>query len=384
MEKIAINPDRLHWCMTSIGMSIDGLSSDVDIAVQTLEKVMEKQAVLSVNQLEKLANYFKRSLMFFLDPNEVNEEKVYSPQFRTINNQKPITSPKLRAFIERVEKLRTVYLGLMEELESPISNQWHLNFESGAGGIKSLSSNVREWLGISPSDSFEDIRNAVESKGILVVVSNGYNGKWQIEKENPVRGFCLYFEVLPIIVVKKQLSKGAQAFTLIHELAHLLLHKKSSIDDEEDFQSYRGIEKEANEFAGNLLIPDHFLRELDVENLLSLNIEEYDNFLSVYKQRWCVSGEAILVRLLIDNKIPQQSYQIYKKFKEQKAANDRLRKTGSIPRMYRHREPINVFGKPFVYAVFDSLHSRNITLAKASTYLDNLKISDVRQLEEYV
>ena len=45
---------------------------------------------------------------------------------------------------------------------------------------------------------------------------------------------------------------------------------------------------------------------------------------------------------------------------------------------------MNVFGKPFVYAVFDSLHNRNITLAKASTYLDNLKISDVRQLERYV
>ena len=55
-----------------------------------------------------------------------------------------------------------------------------------------------------------------------------------------------------------------------------------------------------------------------------------------------------------------------------------------IPRAYRHREPINVFGRPFVNAVFDSLHTKKITLAKASTYLDNIKIKDVRQLEQYV
>jgi len=87
---------------------------------------------------------------------------------------------------------------------------------------------------------------------------------------------------------------------------------------------------------------------------------------------------------LINNKIPQQLYQSYKSFKNQQAVIESRKETGKIPRTYRHREPINVFGKPFVYAVFDSLHNRKITLAKASTYLDNLKISDVRQLERYV
>lgn len=384
MEKIAINPNRLQWCMNTIGVDLDGLSLEVHIAKQTLEQVMENQAALSVNQLEKIANYFKRSLLFFLDPNEAREEAIYSPQFRTINNQKPISSPKLRAFIERVEKQREVYLGLMEDLDEPLNEEWRPNIKWNIKDIKSVSAKVRQWLGISISDNFEDMRQAIENKGIMVIVSNGYNGKWQIDKDNPVRGFSLYYNVLPVIVVKKQLSKGAQAFTLMHELAHLLLHKESAIDDEEDFHSYQGMEKEANEFAGNLLIPDVFLNELDLEKLLNLEVEEYDNYLNNYKKRWCVSGEAILVRLLINNIISQQQYQSYKNFKSQQAVKDSQKDTGPIPRTYRHREPMNVFGKPFVYAVFDSLHNQNITLAKASTYLDNLKISDVRQLERYV
>ncbi len=384
MEKLAINPNRLQWCMNTVDVNLDDLSLEVHIAKQTLELVMENQKALSVNQLEKIANYFKRSLLFFLDPNEASEDKIYSPQFRTINNQKPISSPKLRAFIERVEKQRNIYIGLMEDLEEPLNEDWRPNIKWNIKNIKSVSEKARQWLNISVSDSFDAIRQAVENKGIMVIVSNGYNGKWQIDKDNPVRGFSLYYDTLPVIVVKKQLSKGAQAFTLMHELAHLLLHKESAIDDEEDFHSHQGMEKEANEFAGNLLIPDVFLNELNVDQLLSLEIIEYDNYLSEYKRRWCVSGEAILVRLLINNQISQHDYQSYKKFKNQQAVKESQKESVQIPRKYRHREPINVFGKLFVYAVFDSLHNRNITLAKASTYLDNLKISDVRQLERYV
>jgi len=204
-------------------------------------------------------------------------------------------------------------------------------------------------------------------------------------KNHPVRGFSLYYDVLPIIVVKKQKSKGAQAFTLIHELAHLLLHKESTIDNDEDFYSYRGSEKEANTFAGNVLIPDDLLSQIDTKELLKLEVSEYDSFLGDYKKLWCVSGRAILIRLLINKKISQAHYQNYVSFKDTIHAREANQvTTNSIPRTYRHREPVNVFGKPFVYAVFDSLHTKKITLSKASTYLDNLKISDVRRLEQYV
>ena len=387
MEKIAINPNRLNWCMNTVQIDIEHLSSEVHIATPTLVLAMENHAALSVTQLEKIANYFKRSLLFFLDPNEVQEEKIYTLQFRTINNQKPIHSSKLRTFIERVEKQRQVYIGLLEDLGEPINENWYPNLDWNITDIKKTSANIREWLELPKSYDFNDLRHAVEKKGIIVIVSNGYNGKWQIDKKAPVRGFSLYYEVLPIIVIKKQASEGAQAFTLMHELAHLLLHKESTIDNDEDFDNYQGKEKEANEFAGNLLVPDVFLNRINIETLLSLEINEYDDFLDDFKKLWCVSGQAILVRLLRNNKIPPRNYQDYVAFQKKKYRAEESRislDSKPIPRKYRHREPINVFGKPFVYAVFDSLHNKNITLAKASTYLDNLKISDVRQLERYV
>lgn len=223
---------------------------------------MKKEEALSVNQLGNLANYFKRSLLFFIDPKAIQEEKIYTPQFRTINNQKPIHSSKLRAFIERAEKQRLIYMGLVEDLGEPINKSWLLDLSAFGTDIKKISANVRQWLELPKTYDFNSLRQAVENKGIIVIVSNGYNGQWQIDKKNPVRGFSLYYDVLPIIVVKKQVSKGAQAFTLMHELAHVLLHKESAIDNDEDFYNYQGKEKEANEFAENVLIPDAFLKKL--------------------------------------------------------------------------------------------------------------------------
>jgi len=384
MKKIAINPHRLQWCMNTSKIDISGLSTSINIAMQTLEHAMTNQAVLSISQLEKIANFFKRSLLFFLDPNEVKEEKIYSHQFRTINNQKPIHSTKLRALIERIEKQRHIYLGLMEDLDEPIQSNWMPEFKLNTKDIKQSSANVRQWINLPTRYDFDCLRQAVENKGIMVFVSNGYNGKWQIDKNEPVRGFSLYYDILPVIVIKKQVSKGAQAFTLMHELAHLLLHKESAIDNEEDYYNYQGKEKDANEFAGNLLIPDNFLRKIQIDDLLNLEVAKYDSYLADFKNQWCVSVEAILVRLLIDRKISQQHYQDYKNFKDTQGKILTGSEADKIPRIYRHREPVNMFGRAFVYAVFDSLHNQHITLAKASTYLDNLKISDVRQLEQYV
>jgi Zn-dependent peptidase ImmA (M78 family) len=47
----------------------------------------------------------------------------------------------------------------------------------------------------------------------------------------------------------------------MHELGHVLLHKTSSIDDDADLYSREGHEREANAFAGYLLVPDDFRKK---------------------------------------------------------------------------------------------------------------------------
>jgi Zn-dependent peptidase ImmA (M78 family) len=219
---------------------------------------------------------------------------------------------------------------------------------------------------------------ALEKKGVLVFRSNGYNGKWQIGADSPILGFSLYYEDCPLIVVKKQDADSQQSFTLMHELGHLLLHKASSIDDETDMYSHQGMERDANSFAGHLLVPNEFLRQIkDAER--PIDVTGYDDWLTLYRRRWSVSGEVILRRLLDTGRLTQQQYAAYREAK----ANASPAPASKGSRMFRHREPKHIFGDTFVRTVLGALSSRRITLAKASTYLDGLKISDVHALERH-
>ncbi|KAF3984272.1 MAG: hypothetical protein HFP81_03180 [Methylococcales symbiont of Hymedesmia sp. n. MRB-2018] len=94
MEKLAINPNRLQWCMNTLAISLNDLSNSIHIAEQTLLQVMENKSVLSVNQLEKIADFFKRSLLFFLDPDDVLEQQLH--------NQK-ITLSKASTYLDNLK-----------------------------------------------------------------------------------------------------------------------------------------------------------------------------------------------------------------------------------------------------------------------------------------
>lgn len=377
MERIeSVNPARILWCCEDRGITIDDMAKDVGIAASTIEKLMEGNYGLTFGQLKKVADYFSRGVLFFLDPEPVDVEQVHSPQFRTLANQKPDLSAKVKALIERAEKQRDLYLSLCEDLDiEPVLY--------APPNVENLSSTraasvIRDWLALDGVNTFADYRRVVEEKGVLVFRTNGYAGKWQIPKDNPVLGFSIYDDRSPLIVVKKQDAEVRQTFTLMHELGHLVLHKSSFIDDVHDVYEGEGSEREANAFAGQVLIPDRFLNQINYHTQPD-DVSEYDSWLEDYRRAWGVSGEVILRRLLDTGRLPRAKYQAYRNWRGEHV--DRA-ETGGI-RMYRHREPKHVFGDTFVRAVLDAQSASQISLAKATKYLDGLKLKDFRRLEQY-
>jgi Zn-dependent peptidase ImmA (M78 family) len=377
MERIqSINPQRLAWCCADEGIATDQLASQLDISSVSMARVMAGEDGLTFNQLRKIADHFGRGVLFFLEADPVEEEQVHSPQFRTLANQKPELSAKVKALIERVERQRSVYLSLREDLDE--AGPTFQPPELPPRDPRAAADTARQWLGLADQNDFDSYRAALEARGVLVFRSNGYSGKWQIAKENPILGFTLYDATCPVIVVKKQPRETRQSFTLMHELGHLLLHKTSSIDDDADLQSHDGRECDANAFAGYLLVPDVFLNRIrDADR--PTDVSRFDDWLEGPRKTWGISGEVILRRLLDAGRLPGDQYSAYRTWCSQLPVKEAERGT----RMYRHREPKHVFGDPFVRTVLDALNARHITLAKASTYLDNLKISDLHQLESH-
>ncbi len=379
MDKVrTVNHQRIAWCCEEQGLSVELLAEQLKIAHGTIEKAMAGEDALSVNQLRKIAGHFNRGMLFFLEPGPVDAEHVYTPQFRTIANQKSHLSAKVKAIIERVERQRDIYLSLREELGET---------ERGRFTPPSLQEDdpshaavvVREWLELGERNDFDSYRDAVESKGILVFRSNGYNGAWQIAKDDPVIGFSLYHEVCPVIVLKKQAAPTRQSFSLMHELGHVLLHRCSHVDDEDDvYLAHERGEQQANAFAGRLLVPDEFLDRID-DGFRPESVSEYDAWLEDKRRAWGVSGEVILRRLLDAGRLEHADYTDYRRW----CASRSVRGVDRGNREWRHREPKHMFGDTFVRTVLDALSANHISLSKASSYLDNLKIKDLHRLEGF-
>jgi len=340
---------------------------------------MDEGIGLTFAQLRKLADYFGRGVLFFLDQGPVDEARAHTVQYRTLTGQKPELPHAVRKLIERVERQRELYLALREDLHTedyPVFRPIEVRADQPAAA----AATVRTWLRLGQANTFDEFRAAVEAKGILVFRSNGYAGRWQIAKESPILGFSLYSNVCPVIVVKKSRTETQQTFTLMHELGHLMLHRASSIDDDADMHSRVGHEREANAFAGHLLVPDAFLAQIRDDEQPAA-VEHFDTWLAQYRQRWGVSGEVILRRLLDAGRLPQERYTAYRTHVRDLPFDDD-EATGS--RAYRHREPKHIFGDTFVRTVLSALNARRITATKACSYLDGLKLTDLRSLERHV
>jgi Zn-dependent peptidase ImmA (M78 family) len=378
-----INPGRVKWCMEDYAVGAEELSHSTKITTKTLNRLLSGEDILTPKQLGVLSGYFNRGMLFFLDEKPLKENKLHTAHFRTLTSQKPYLSHDIKTLIERLETHRQTYLSLLEEIgESPEAEWYPYHLKPSENDIGRLASSVRNWLGLEEKTDFANLRNRVEAKGILVVLSNPYAGRWQIPKENSIRGFSLYYSTLPAILVKKQASEGAQAFTLMHELGHLLLHRESNIDDAADIYSHKGKEKSANEFAGKVLVSDDLLKEPD--DKIKKNKEILKDFsllektFSGFSRKWCVSNEVILRRLSDSGLIPVAKYIEYRNWKEEQPEKEAPPGGGQ---RHRYGEPKRIFGEPYVRIVFDALQNKKISLAKASTCLDNLKITDLHKLE---
>ena len=192
-------------------------------------------------------------------------------------------------------------------------------------------------------------------------------------------GFSLYDSRCPVIVVKKTQSESRRCFTLMHELAHVLLHRSSWIDEPSDLYAHDvAQERQANQLAGLVLVPPEFLQHIDLGRLPD-DVYQFDTYFKPYTQRWRVSTEVILRRLMDEGRLSPGTYQAYRNTVADLGHEDQ--QGGS--RTYRHREPRHLFGDRYVRAVLDSLSAQTITLTKASAYLNCIGVKDVHKLEQF-
>jgi len=294
-----INPELLVWARKSVRMSLDTAAKKISVKPEKLREWESGESRPTVNQLWKCADVYKRPLAaFFLPEAPPLPERIHD--FRRITGDvDESASSQLEIEIRRARLSRENTLELARKLGEEIP-RFVLRARTDASPER-VGSDAREALGIDLRhqeewrDSYQALRQwirAVESLGILVLQCS------RIPSE-VMRGFSLSVEPLPVVLLNGGETPNGRIFTLMHELAHLMIGNGGVCDTVEyrgDESTDQRVERFCNRFAASLLVPeDAFLRDV---NMTTRRTKEWlDSTISSLAEKYRVSREVILGRL---------------------------------------------------------------------------------------
>jgi len=299
-----------------MGMSVEDVAHKLK---RTTEEVMAWESEDGIpptySQLENLAyKVFKRPLAVFFLPAPPHEAQPVR-EFRSLPDA-DLQSLQADTYIQ-VRKAHAYQITLKELFEGRNPSGRHISQEIPLDLRESVdvqASEVRKALGITLDDQLDwksdDLalkrwREALETLGVFVFKAPF--------KQKDISGFCLLDSDFPLIYLNNSATKTRQIFSLLHELAHLLLNINGISKFESSYinrlpATERRIEQFCNKIAAEILIPsDDFAQQIAgfPRNAESVQDHLYANLAS----RYGVSREAVLRRLLNMERVSESFYE---------------------------------------------------------------------------
>jgi Zn-dependent peptidase ImmA (M78 family) len=248
-----------------------------------------------------------------------------------------------------------------------------------SGNLYKQVQQVREYLNVSlesqlawsgKDEALLGWRHAIEAVGVFVFK--------RPFKQFDVSGFCILGDEFPLIYVNSGTAKTRQIFTMIHELAHLLLNVAGITKRDDSFvDNLRGRERQVevfcNRFTAELLLPSAAFDALLKEK--NWGLEDIDDIASSFH----VSREVVLRVFLGRGEITPQEYrkksdQYLEQFLEGRAKQ----KGGNY-----YATKMTYLGKSFLDLAFSKYYKGRITMEQLADYL-SVKVSNVPTLEQYL
>jgi len=278
--------DNVRRYMKIRGLTIPQLSAKMGMGSASISNIINGKAEPKSSTLLKLADALGVQFEELL----ADAPRLESLRFRTSKTLSGREKAEYDQLRHDTARWLSDYCFLESELKEPLSYK--------LGDVSSrepdvAAKTVRKELGLEPVDPIHDISEFMEEAGIkLRIRPFGYKKTFGLSIGETDGG--------PAIIVNSELgiSVERQLFTIAHELGHLVLHKSSySIFDESENKDE---ERDADRFAGVLLVPDEALEKEWNE---SKGLPFVDRVLKV-KKVFKVSYLTILNRLFQMNKAP--------------------------------------------------------------------------------
>ena len=374
----------LKWAREWRGRSLEESGAKVDKPASVINGWETNIGAPTVRQARILADFYDRPFLeFFLsEPPEIEPPRTV-PDFRTyVGEVVPTENWELKQILQWSETQRENALELFSQIDEEPPQFPEKLFANTSTDVEALAMRVREFIKLSFSEQVgnsqrnslhDDLREKIEQIGILTL-------RRTTLRKFGVRGICIAEFPLPVVVFGNE-APTAQAFTMAHELGHILLRESGITGFRSGTYQEQPVENWCDRFAAAFL-----MLKSDVVSLLGVAPKSAgdsldDSLLKKSSRLFGVSEQAMLIRLVHLGYVSAAYYWDTKK--PQYDAEDARFKQYGRAKYYGSRFK-GKLGDLYTSLVIQAWDSDRITNHKAAEYmgLKGLSLShlyDIRQ-----
>jgi len=372
--RLEVDPVRLKDLRTRIGMPLEDAADKAKVDAIQLASWEKRSEPLEIEALRRLAKVYNRNWYVFLLEDEVGDPALPHDFRRLRSQQRKITAPTLIAFDNAGFLLQKIN-GLPRPEDSPQK----LAAIRGADA-EAAAKRIRNQLGASLDEQrrFGDEYATLRYWSKLLAGAGVYTAQMSFPYKE-VRAFCLRQNGTQVIVVSSQDYPRARVFSMLHELAHVLLGSTAMCRPRPDDGGHSDEEAYCNAFAAAMLMPVHeFRNDPDVVAFRGRDVELTD--LRPLGRKYGASALATARRLATVGMVSDETYLRLQSESDDAFSSDSSGGTGLRIRSQPARM-INENSRLYATEVLDAHARGDITFRDIGVLLDgNLKhVEKVRE-----
>ena len=308
-----MNGNLITWAREREGLSIEKAAKKLGIKSARLERWEDGTETPNFNQKRRIASkfYVPLSCLFMKEP---PVEKLPIVDFRTINSEDAKPSPRLLEVIYDAQRKQNWLSEIRrDEQVDPIITEGgkdrpveYINKLLDIENLRRTAKNYEDFL--------RELITQLDDKGFIVIRNSrvGFNNSRPLS-EREFRGFALHDPYAPLVFINGKDATAGQIFTLVHELAHLVLGE-SGLDARFDHNT----EQNCNQIAAEVLLPS--------DRIIDLDCTSFDAIKRTAKS-FRISTFVVLIKAKQLGKIDQELFDLY--WQRSKAESNNRRARGS-------------------------------------------------------
>lgn len=308
-QTVTINPEVIIWARKDADLTPEAAAAAIGVDTEILTAWEGGEGGPSIGELRKMSAAYSRPLTALLQPS-IPPVAPMPRSFRTVGGVAPRLTRDAILAIRDAQRIQALATDLLEDdptlLAEPKISRYDMQDSAIECGMVE-----RDEFGVSRTDqrkfrhageAYNAWRSRLQMAGIIVIAK-------PMDRLD-CRGFSLYEQGRPTIVVNSREVDQAKIFTLFHEYAHLVLGQGGICLERNSIP----IERWCNRFAASFLVPRAWL-EMELPEIRVTSIGRVAELAKKFR----VSRQVIALRLY---EIGRGDYSLYQTIKRRDDRRD--------------------------------------------------------------